>query len=134
MGSAQKSSSDHLQNRPATGRPGTWPKGVSGNPKGRPPKAEGTVVGELRAILGEKLEKRTRARRIAETIVKRAEEGDVSAARLCFAYTDGLPVERVKDVTPPSDYPAFRMAVFRILGRHPELRSEVLDELGEGAS
>ena len=54
--------------------PGRWPKGQSGNPKGRPPGAG--EVSKLRAAIGERVPE------LLAAMMTRALDGDVGAARL----------------------------------------------------
>ncbi len=74
-----------------------WPKGVSGNPGGRPRRTALTEA--LRELLAAHVpgdpEGRTHAEAIAEALVKRAQRGDVQAAREVADRTEGRPRQAV---------------------------------------
>ena len=74
-----------------------WPKGVSGNHKGRPRKTAPTDA--LRELLASGVpgdpEGRTYADAIAEALVKRAMRGDVQAAREIADRAEGKPLQAV---------------------------------------
>ena len=60
----------------------SWPKGRSGNPRGRPKHGE-----ELGALLRQIVDRR----RFAEKLCQLCYAGDVQAMRLLLSYTDGPP-------------------------------------------
>ena len=65
-----------------------WPKGVSGNPKGRPRKLPG--LQQLMAeVLGEFKEDMTAAEAILKKMRAKATQGDIRAAEFLFAYAYG---------------------------------------------
>lgn len=66
-----------------------FPKGQSGNPKGRPPKNE-----EMRAALRRALKEDGGKDAIARAIVREAAKGNVEAVKFVFDRIDG----KVKDV------------------------------------
>uniref|UniRef100_A0A6M3XYG4 DUF5681 domain-containing protein n=1 Tax=viral metagenome TaxID=1070528 RepID=A0A6M3XYG4_9ZZZZ len=77
------------------GRPGTWKKGQSGNPNGRPKLH--TVSEELRKILSGKYKKtnKTKWQMAGEILVTKAiEEKDTTALKLLMQYMDGLPIAK----------------------------------------
>jgi hypothetical protein len=63
----------------------SWPKGRSGNPRGRPRSGE-----ELGALLRQMVDHK----RFAENVCALRYAGDVQAMRLLLSYTDGLPITR----------------------------------------
>lgn len=63
----------------------SWPKGRSGNPRGRPRSGK-----ELGALLRQMVDRR----RLAEKLCELCYAGDVQAMRLLLSYTDGLPIAR----------------------------------------
>ena len=74
-----------------------WPKGVSGNPAGRPSRDK--VTAAMSELLGkpyphDKLG-RTYAERIAHAMVLKACRGDVRAAKEIALRTEGRPPRRV---------------------------------------
>jgi hypothetical protein len=75
---------------PVITNPGQWPKGVSGNPLGRPRGARNRTTLAAEALLeGE-------AERLTRMAVERAMEGDPFALRLCIERI--LPVARARPV------------------------------------
>jgi Family of unknown function (DUF5681) len=60
----------------------SWPKGSSGNPRGRPRSGH-----ELGAILRQTVDRQ----RFAQKLCDLCYAGDVQAMRLLLSYTDGLP-------------------------------------------
>ena len=68
-------------------KPGTWKKGQSGNPKGRPPKGY-SITEWFREMLAKKPEVKEA---IGKSIIKKALEGDSAAQRLVWNYMDGMP-------------------------------------------
>ena len=77
----------------ATGKP--FQKGVSGNPKGRPPKGAALTEilnSKLDAVKGGKLRREI----IAEKLLELAESGDFYALKYVFDRTDGRPKESVE--------------------------------------
>jgi hypothetical protein len=80
-----------------------WPKGVSGNPGGRPKKT--AVTDALRGLLaqvapGDK-EGRTCAEAVAEVLIKQALLGNAQAAREIMDRTEGR--SRVASEFPPGE-------------------------------
>jgi hypothetical protein len=63
----------------------SWPKGRSGNPRGRPRSGE-----ELGALLRQMVDHKRFAKKLCELCYA----GDVQAMRLLLSYTDGLPITR----------------------------------------
>jgi hypothetical protein len=86
--------------RKPRGRP--WPKGVSGNPGGRPRRGQ-ALADLLRAELDKAgPDGRSRGERIARKLVELAEGGDVRAIRECYDRVLGRPgqvlrLDRVRD-------------------------------------
>jgi hypothetical protein len=72
-----------------------WKPGQSGNPGGRPKRKliSEAVLAELERPVGRS--GRTRAELLARKIVRLAIGGDVQAAKLVLAYTEGLPVQHL---------------------------------------
>lgn len=69
-------------------RPHQWPKGVSGNPKGRPPRAF-TSVERFRTALAEELPG------LLEVLLEKAKAGDVAAIKIIFDRV--LPAYKVSE-------------------------------------
>lgn len=71
-------------------------KGVSGNPKGRTKTTP--LTDEIKKLLKEMAQggQKSHARMVAESMVERAETGDVAAARLLWEYVEGKPTQRVE--------------------------------------
>jgi hypothetical protein len=63
----------------------SWPKGRSGNPRGRPRCGE-----ELATLLRQTVDHK----RFAKKLCALCYAGDVQAMRLLLSYTDGLPIAR----------------------------------------
>ena len=76
------------------GKPHRWPKGVSGNPGGRPRRAD-SILSQLAAELTE-----TKARKIAARLIKMAEEAEngpaLAAIREILDRLDGTVTKRVE--------------------------------------
>jgi hypothetical protein len=70
-----------------------WPKGVSGNPAGRP-KGVASISAAFNRILT-----REQAERIAQRIVDMAEAGDLKAADMVLDRMEGKPLQRVHQAT-----------------------------------
>ena len=88
------------------GRPGTWPKGVSGNPHGRPPSGF-TMAEILRDLLDVEVGDRQRKVTVLERVVELAMEGVEWAVKMVMAYTDGPPTARIAQLNisaPQADY------------------------------
>ncbi len=74
-----------------------WKKGVSGNPKGRKPKADCLI-----SCIKEELAKKeansslTREQMIASALIDKAVAGDLMAIRLALEYTVGKPAQAIK--------------------------------------
>jgi hypothetical protein len=78
-----------------------WPKGVSGNPGGRPRKAplSDVLTEMLQSSCTDDPAKRTYAEVIAEMLLKRACNGDIQAVREIADRVEGRPAQRVSVVT-----------------------------------
>lgn len=76
---------------------GRFVPGVSGNPKGRPPK-EHSLTDAVREFFDANPEKK---HELVKSVVNRAVRGDVTAAKLVWEYMDGKATQRteIKDVT-----------------------------------
>lgn len=70
-------------------------KGQSGNPGGRPKRKLITdaLLAELKTTVGRG--QRTRAEQLARRLVRLACAGDVAAAKLILAYTEGAPAQQL---------------------------------------
>lgn len=75
----------------------SFPKGITGNPKGRPKKIELNLLFER--IMSEKKNGKTAAYRIIEGLFQKALRGDVRAAELLLNYAYGKPKRTVKTHT-----------------------------------
>jgi hypothetical protein len=88
-------------------RPGTWPKGVSGNPLGRPPR-DFTMAGILRELLEVDLGDRPCKVLILERVVQLAMDGVEWPVKMEMAYTDGPPTVHIAQLNgtlaEPPDY------------------------------
>lgn len=71
---------------------GTFPEGVSGNPKGRPPKGY-SITEMMKEMLSSKPEVKEA---IGKSILKKALEGDVTAMRMLWQYMDGMPLNKTE--------------------------------------
>jgi hypothetical protein len=73
-----------------------WQPGQSGNPTGRPKRKliSDALLAELEAAVGRS--HRTRAQQLARKIVRLALQGDMQAAKLVLAYTEGLPAQPIE--------------------------------------
>lgn len=71
---------------------GTFPKGVSGNPNGRP---KGAV--SLLSILRQKLaaDDGVTANELVDATIRDAKNGDAQARKLCWEYIEGKPTQPV---------------------------------------
>jgi Family of unknown function (DUF5681) len=81
----------HVSALSAMPRPWQWQKGVSGNPRGRPP--SGTALTDLlRHQLAQTADakgKKTRAEAIAAVLIELALAGDINAIKLLIERVDG---------------------------------------------
>jgi len=75
-------------------KPGTFKPGVSGNPKGRPPKGY-SITEWFREMLASDPEMK---QELGTAILKKAMTGDVTAMKLVWNYLDGMPQQKM-DVT-----------------------------------
>lgn len=67
----------------------TWKPGQSGNPRGRPPKGQ-SIAEALRQALREKDQTgRTNGERIAASLVRLADQGNLAAIAFIFERTEG---------------------------------------------
>ena len=73
------------------------PKGVSGNPNGRPPRAW-TWAGLIEQFAEELSEdgKNKQKDAVVKAVFKRARQGDVVAAKELWNRTDGMPTQKVE--------------------------------------
>ena len=103
-----------------------WAKGQSGNPKGG--NRTTPLTDELKRHLAEATMngKTTHLRMVVETLVERAETGDMAAQRLVWEYVDGKPVERV-DLGTVLREEAARLA--RELGLEESLALQEVDDI-----
>lgn len=87
-----------------------WPKGVSGNPGGRP--KQKLISDALRDGLAECIERgdKTGAMLIADAIMGKAIKGDVGAAIFVRDSTEGKPVQAVKVEAKMDEATALRLA------------------------
>lgn len=69
-----------------------FPKGVSGNPAGRPPKGQ-TITDAIRSMMGEKPEIK---KALTQKILQMALEGDIAAIRMLWNYLDGMPKQLIE--------------------------------------
>ena len=91
-----------------------WPKGVSGNPGGRPKTKP--VTEELERLLQQEAPEKngqTWAALIAEALVRRAANGDVQAIAEVANRLEGRPAQAVSLDVNPLDNLAERIAVAR---------------------
>jgi len=91
-----------------------WPKGVSGNPGGRPKMKP--VTEELERLLQQEAPEKngqTWAALIAEALVRRAANGDVQAIAEVANRLEGRPAQAVSLDVNPLDNLAERIAVAR---------------------
>lgn len=110
-----------------------WPKGVSGNPGGRPKRT--TLTDALRELLAAQVpgdpEGRTHSDAIAEVLVKRALKGDVQAAREIADRTEGRPRQALAiEAADSSGGPGTRLA--ELLERAQQRAREASTRNNEG--
>ena len=67
----------------------SWQKGVSGNPKGRPPKGETMTDTLAELAMGDK-------EGIAKKLIALAKKGNVAALKYVYDRIDGMPRQSVK--------------------------------------
>ena len=88
---SKKTPDKQVKNRGVSTR---WKPGLSGNPKGRPPKRE-CITSLLKEAMNspcpQDKQKRTWAEVINERLLAMAVEGDLSAMKLIFEYVAGKP-------------------------------------------
>jgi hypothetical protein len=97
-----------VRGNPANLKP--WPKGVSGNPGGRPKKQP--ITTELERLLGEEVPNRegqTWASVIAEALLTEAREGNVAAFNSIRDMVEGKPVQRIEESGPDGEPPCIRV-------------------------
>ncbi len=75
---------------------GRFKKGVSGNPKGRPP-APLSITWEIKRIMQqtEPTTKRKYLELFAQSVLTRALKGDPTCTKLVFQYIEGLPKQNI---------------------------------------
>ncbi len=71
---------------------GKWLKGISANPKGRPPKGY-SITEWFKEMLKSNPEIKNK---IGNAIVRKALKGDVTAQKLVWGYMDGMPPQEIK--------------------------------------
>ena len=100
-----------------------WPKGVSGNPGGRPKKR--LLTDELELLLEQEApnsRNKTWAVVIAEALLRKARKGDVRAISELANRIEGKPLQAVVEWDSPDDDPSERLRelIERVLKRVPE--------------
>lgn len=76
---------------------GTFPKGVSGNPAGKP---KGTrhmttkIVEAITAVSEGSID--SEDREIVKALVRKAKDGDIQAIKIIFNYVDGMPIQGIE--------------------------------------
>ena len=96
---AVKSAFDEGRKRKATGTP--FPKGVSGNPKGKP-KGTVSILSIIKKSLNKQVhlkeskERKAYATIIADNMVKKAARGDFNTQKLLMNYIEGLPTQKIE--------------------------------------
>jgi hypothetical protein len=76
-------------------RTGQFPKGVSGNPKGRTPGTKNKVAQEIKVLLDEEIDFREKVRSLDRMSKSNSLRG-FYAIRLLLEYRFGKPVERIE--------------------------------------
>ena len=71
---------------------GKWLKGISANPKGRPPKGY-SITEWFKEMLKSNPEVKNK---IGNAIISKALSGDVTAQKLVWGYMDGQPQQDIK--------------------------------------
>ena len=71
---------------------GKWLKGISANPKGRPPKGY-SITEWFKEMLKSNPEVKNK---IGNAIIRKALSGDVTAQKLVWGYMDGQPQQDLK--------------------------------------
>lgn len=75
---------------------GTYPKGVSGNPAGKPPGIRHMTTILKEALIKVSDDKGTRDDvEIVKTVARKAKEGDMNAIKLIWNYLDGMPPQDI---------------------------------------
>ena len=111
---------------------GHWLPGHSGNPEGRYMGGRGIFTDLLQQTLDACKPGSTKARKIAivEKLCDEAEDGNIAAAKLLFAYCDGLPTVRIQQAitgTIASDpsWMSIRTVILQIAETNPELGERI---------
>jgi hypothetical protein len=78
-----------------------FPKGTSGNPKGRPKKGE-SITDLMRRLLNQKYETKEKGKRkqlkeiFCNEVIAKALNGDINAIKLVWNYIDGMPTQKIE--------------------------------------
>lgn len=85
------------QNQVPRNPDGTYPPGVSGNPKGKPKGARHLTTKIIEAITKvSDGEGSPEDEQLVRILLKKAKEGDMQAMKLIFNYVDGMPVQGIE--------------------------------------